>query len=159
GPGPPVWPAAADHRFHPAAPRHHARRVLLPRGVEAAGRQRRERLRPGGYIPLSRPQAADAREWHRHAGRRRREHQPVAARPGAEQSAEAGARSLDEEIAGWPVRGERPDTDRAAQGRAEPVEELDCAVPRSDQVSGGEGDEDCLVRKDGCYFWWRSLSP
>ena len=41
----------------------------------------------GGVLPLSRPEAAEPRERHRHAGRRRREHEPVARQPDAGQPA------------------------------------------------------------------------
>ena len=107
----------------------------------APPRRRRPAAPAGADVPLSRPQAADARERHRHAGRRRGEFQPGAVQPDAGQPAEAGARHADETAAGRPVRGERLDADGAAHRRGEPVQGADRLVPLAHQVPGGGAEE------------------
>ena len=69
--------AAAGHRLHPAASRHHTGGIFLPRGAAAArksGQLRTSNLEPTFRYPGPRPQ--QPRKRHRHARRCCREQQP-----------------------------------------------------------------------------------
>src|SRR5204862_3711316 len=99
-----------------------------------AGALRRPAAPPGADLPLPRAEAADARERHRDAGRRRREFEPGPVAADARQPAQAGPRPADEAAAGRPVRGERADADGAAPGGGEHLQGADRLAPRADQV-------------------------
>ena len=134
GPGRAVPPARADRRPDPAAPRHDAGRVLLPRsrcgsydgGTARRGWRRRSaiparsrRSREAGILML-----ADAVESSSRA----------LSTPTPGEPDEAGPRPADEAAARRPIRGERPDADRVAADRRKPGQEPDRPVPRTDQV-------------------------
>ncbi len=137
-PRPAAQASRADHRFHRAAPRHDAGRLLLPPGQRAEpGRSQRRRGR-GEQFPLSRAAPSDQGGRRADAHRLGRERLPVAARPGPLADRVPGPRNRRAEARRRPVRREQPHAPRAADHRAEHRQVADRQLPRPRKVSRPE---------------------
>ncbi len=109
--------AGADHRLHPAAPRHRGHDLLPRQGAARGRRQRRARRR--GRLPLSGPEAAEPGGGDHHARRRRGGLGPVPGREGPRDHPRHG----------------RPHRRRAGRGRAARRRRADAEEHRPDQGS------------------------
>ncbi|MGC4115558.1 MAG: HDIG domain-containing protein [Myxococcales bacterium] len=163
GDGPPVQAAAPGRRRHPAAPRHAARRLLLPQGAQGSGRQGRRAAGRGVALPVRRAQAADARSGAGDDRRRGRGELARDAGPDARQAAGAGPEDHQRHLRRRAARRVRPDPARPERDRPRVLPDPGRHLPHPPRLSarghrrrrpatrpgGGQGRQDRRRARSG----------